>query len=89
MDVNEVRNEINMQWAYRNVVSLSEEFLTGITQVPAIVMEMDGTPTHSLTMHHSKPFQDNSHIPYACKNMFLSLSLSRPWFISHKRDIYK
>ncbi len=71
-ELNEVRNEINMQWACRhpNIVNLREAFLTE-TQVALVMDYMDGTLTH--TLGPDLPFTEN-YIAYVCKNMLMGLS---------------
>ncbi len=71
-ELNEVRNEINMQWACRhpNIVSLREAFLTE-TQIAIVMDYMDGTLT--TTLGRNMPFSED-HIAYVCKNMFTGLS---------------
>ncbi len=71
-ELNEVRNEINMQCACRhsNIVSLKEAFLTE-TQIAIVMDYMDGTLTS--TLGRNMQFSEN-HIAYVCKNMLTGIS---------------
>ncbi len=71
-ELNEVRNEINVQWSCRhpNIVNLREAFLTE-TQVALVMDYMDGPLTNTLGCN--LPFTEN-YIAYVCKNMLTGLS---------------
>ncbi len=83
-ELNEVRNEINMQWACRhpNIVSLKEAFLTD-TQIAIVMDYMDGTLTR--TLGQNMPFTED-HMAYVCKNVLTGLAFMHSHCRLH-RDI--